>query len=105
MKKDLKSCTQKIVDLMGVSLTNDQFEQILHRSSFAYMKEHDEQFAPPKIPFVKQRPAMIRRGKTEGTGELLNLEQQAAIDCYFMGELKRLGSDFPYDEIFNVAGS
>ena len=104
MKKDLRRCAQRIVDLMGVSLTNEQFEQVIHRSSFAYMKQHDAQFAPPKIPFVKHRAAMMRSGKNDGTGELLSGEQQAMIDCYFKAELKRLGSDFPYDEFFSTAG-
>jgi len=29
---------------------------------------------------------------------LLSREQQREMDAYFMSELKRLGSDFPYEE-------
>ena len=100
MKRDLNTAARKIVDLMGVVLTEEQFAQVIERSSFAYMKAHDLQFAPPKIPFVKERPAMVRSGKSAGTEELLTTEQQQTIDSYFKAELQRLGSDFPYDEVF-----
>ena len=37
-------------------------EQIIQKSSFSYMKEHDGQFAPPKLPFTRQRAVMMRNG-------------------------------------------
>jgi hypothetical protein len=41
---------------------------------------------------------MIRTGRQGGSSELLTPERQRQLDQYFIAELKRLGSDFPYDE-------
>jgi hypothetical protein len=46
---------------------------------------------------------MIRKGQSGASSELLTLEQQRRIDDYCRAELKRLGSDFPYDEMFSIA--
>ena len=102
MKKNHEASVRCIVQHLGVSLDEEQFAKVLLRSSFGYMKKHDHQFAPPKFPFVHEQPAMIRSGKTGNTGELLSREQQAAIDAYFIAELQRLGSDFPYEQLFSV---
>jgi len=40
---------------------------------------------------------MIRTGRQNGSSEMLSPAQQRRIDEYFTSELKRLGSDFPYD--------
>ena len=42
-------------------------------------------------------------GVQGGSSELLNPQQQDRIDEYFMTELKRLGSDFPYEEFCGLA--
>jgi hypothetical protein len=46
---------------------------------------------------------MIRSGKSGASEELLTKEQQDAVDRRCLAELERLGSDFPYAELF--AGS
>ncbi|HIE01647.1 MAG TPA: sulfotransferase domain-containing protein [Thiotrichaceae bacterium] len=102
MKQNQEEFTRRIVQHLGVSLNDEQFVKVLLRSSFKYMKQHNQQFAPPKLPFVRQTPVMIRNGKTSNTSELLTREQQATIDKYFIAELKRLGSDFPYEQMFTV---
>jgi hypothetical protein len=45
---------------------------------------------------------MIRRGAQGGSSELLSPDRQREADVYFMNELKRLGSDFPYEEFCDV---
>lgn len=102
MKKDHRGVLKKIVDLMEVSLTDSQFEKVIEKCSFQYMKQHDAQFAPPKFPLIKDFTVMIRSGKSGGSGELLTKAQQTRIDQYFMDELKRMSSDFPYRDIFKV---
>jgi hypothetical protein len=42
--------------------------------------------------------AMMRKGAQGGSSELLSRERQREMDAYFTTELKRLGSDFPYEE-------
>jgi hypothetical protein len=54
------------------------------------------------IPWGREM-TMIRRGMQGGSSELLSPEQQRQVDEYFMAELRRLGSDFPYQEFCDVA--
>jgi hypothetical protein len=77
---------------------------LLPMLSFAYMQAHESQFAPPLFPGMKEaeRPLMVRRGKSGASDELLSRSQQAAIDRLCRAELTRLGSDFPYAEMFEV---
>ena len=91
---------EQIAAHMGVSITKKQFEEILRRSSFSYMKEHEYQFGPPLFPFVKKRTNMMRRGKIGASGELLSSMQQERVDRYFKDRLRASGSDFPYDTLF-----
>ena len=46
---------------------------------------------------------MMRKGTQSSSSELLSPEQQERIDRHFMAELKRLGSDFPYEEFCEVS--
>jgi hypothetical protein len=48
--------------------------------------------------------AMIRKGRQGGSGELLTPERQREVDVCCMAELKRLGSDLPYEEFCDLAG-
>jgi hypothetical protein len=43
---------------------------------------------------------MMREGKVGNAKELLTSDQQKLIDAHFAQEFDRLGSDFPYRELF-----
>ncbi len=43
---------------------------------------------------------MIRRGVSGGSSELLSSEQKRFIDTHSKADLERLGSDFPYDDVW-----
>jgi len=45
---------------------------------------------------------MMRKGTEGGSSELISPVQAKRIDEHFMAELKRLGSDFPYEEFCDV---
>ena len=67
------------------------------------MKRIDEKFRVwNMIPWKPEMP-MIRQGKQGGSSELLTRDQQRQIDAYCMGGLKRLGSDFPYEQFCDIA--
>jgi hypothetical protein len=89
---------------MGISLTEAQMAKVIERSSFQYMKQHESQFGTPILPFMKakDKAVMIRSGKSGSSNELINREQQAAIDRFCQELLHKLGSDFPYREMFTV---
>lgn len=102
LKKDLAITVRRVSQTMGVSLTDAEVARVAERCSFGYMKEHESCFAPPKMLFTRQQGTMVRSGKVGGSGELLSREQQAAIDRHVQAELRALGSDFPYAELFEV---
>ncbi|MCB9230580.1 MAG: sulfotransferase domain-containing protein [Bacteroidia bacterium] len=97
MKKDLPAAVRKVVDFLGLSLTEAQIQQVIAKSGYKYMESIDEKFGPPILPLVgKAPPKMMRKGASGGSGELLSPAQQQSIDDWARSELTRLGSDFPY---------
>jgi len=107
VKREPTRCIQQVASLMGVELTGEQFERVVARASFEYMQAHEAQFAPPRMPFMKEeaRPKMVRRGASGGSGELLSGAQQAEIDHTSQARLRQLGSDFPYASFFEGVDS
>lgn len=101
MKQDLSGTVQRIAEFMGVSLTESEFALVMEKSSFAYMKQINEKFAPP-IPAVGDvlGPVMIRSGKKGGYQTLLTPTLQEKVDCEMMAQLEAAGSDFPYKGLF-----
>ncbi len=104
IRDEPRASIERVAAMMGVTLPDDKLEQVIERSSFDYMKEHESQFSPPKLPYMKEsdRPLMLRRGTTGESDELLSQVQQAAVDRLCQAELERLGSDFPYADAFDV---
>jgi hypothetical protein len=88
-----------VSDFLGVELTTEQRAQVIEKSSFDYMKKINDKFSP--IIDNADLIDIIRKGKIATGGELFTKEQLAQVDAYCKSELTRLGSDFPYDEIFS----
>lgn len=99
-KDNPRDCVERVAKTMGVALEPAEFGKVAERSSFRWMKEHESQFGPPRMPFVKKRAAMIRRGEAGASDEMLSRAQQIAIDEMSRAELDRLGSSFPYETAF-----
>ena len=98
MKRSPGASVEQIAALMGVSLTGEQLAKVIHKSSFEYMQSNEDRFVPPM--FSAGRKVMFRSGKSRFSGELIDAAQQDAIDRFTLSELQRLGSDFPYAELF-----
>jgi len=107
MKADLPAVVHRIASLMKVSLTAKQFDRVVEKAGFQYMKAVGHKFAPaiPAFDRKKIRPVMMRRGESGKSKELIDMPQQAAIDRFCQSELRRLGSDFPYTDLFSVVDS
>ena len=99
MKRSPEASVEQIAALMGVSLTGEQLAKVLHKSSFEYMQSVEDKFIPPMFT-AGQKKIMFRSGKTKSFGELIDAAQQDAIDRFALSELERLGSDFPYAELY-----
>lgn len=104
MKQDHKGTVLRFAQLMGVELTEAQLQKVIEKSDFQYMKKIDDKFIPriPMISVNQPDSVMIRSGKSGSSNELLSREQQATIDRFCQDELRRLGSDFPYNKMFQV---
>lgn len=101
MNADLPNAVRTIAAFMGVELTEEELTAVCEKSSFAYMKGVNKKFVPPAIsPWSSPDRLMIRRGASGGASELLSPEQQRFIDTQCKAGLKRLGSDFPFDEVW-----
>jgi aryl sulfotransferase len=103
MRADLGAAVDKIAAFMGVQLTPEERAAVIERSSFVYMKKIGHKFDAPGAPWANAKGAMLRRGESGASGELLTREQQRRIDDHWRAELERMGCDFPYDTAFNAA--
>jgi Sulfotransferase domain len=107
MKRDLPGAVQRVADVLGVRLTSEEMNAVLEKSTFSYMSGIENKFTPiPKgtLPWGEGLK-MMREGKAGNSHEMLTPEQRTRIDEHFQAELARLGSDFPYAELFGTAPS
>jgi hypothetical protein len=90
---------------MGVELTRAELAAVVEQSTFAAMKAAASKFEPGLIVPWGKEGAMMRRGQSGGSSELLTPEQQRRIDDHCRAELKRLVCDFPYDAVFGASSA
>ena len=103
MTRDLRGTVQRVAHVLDIHVSDEVIDRVCEQSSFEYMKRIDDKFRVWKLnPWGPEGP-MIRKGVQGGSSELLNPAQQRQVDDYFRAELKRLGSDFPYDEFCDVS--
>ncbi len=98
MKRDLQGAVRKVAQFLDIQAPEELINVVTEQSSFAYMKGIDHKFRMGKIIPWRPEGAMMRKGTQGGSSELLSRERQREMDAYFRAELKRLGSDFPYEE-------
>jgi hypothetical protein len=102
MRRDLPGAVRSVAEAMRVELTDAEVARVAELCSFEHMQRNDAKFAPPRMLFTRRRVTMVRAGKVGGSGELLTRQQQASIDARFQAELRALGSDLPYAQLFDV---
>jgi hypothetical protein len=100
MRADLPAAVDKIAALMGIELTPAERASVIAQSTFEHMKNIGDRFDPMGAPWASSRGAMMRRGERGKSGELISAADQRRIDDHWRAELRKLGSDFPYDEAF-----
>jgi hypothetical protein len=103
MKRDLRGTVLAVADFLNIRVTDEVIDEVSRKASFGYMKNIDHKFHIGKMIPWREPGTMIRKGMQGGSSELLTPKQQRAIDEYFQAELKRLGSDFPYQEFADLA--
>src|SRR5262245_21280065 len=100
MRADIPAAVDKIAALMGVDLTAEERAAVVAQCSFEHMKKIGHKFDAVGVPGPAAKGAMMRRGERGKSGELISAADQRRIDDYWKAELRRLGSDFPYDDEF-----
>jgi hypothetical protein len=105
MKRDLPGTVKNVARFLGIVVGEEVVDEVCRLSSFEYMKAIDRKFAIGKIIAWRKPGVMIRKGSQGGSSELLTPAQQQRIDEYFIAELARLGSDFPYAEFCELAAA
>jgi hypothetical protein len=103
MKRDLPGAVRSVAKFLDIQASEALIADVTRQSSFDYMKAMDHKFRMGKIIPWLGEGAMIRAGKQGGSSELLTQQRQREMDAHFKAELKRLGSDFPYDEFCDAA--
>ena len=103
MKRDLKTAVRKVAQFLEIPASEPLIDKVAAQSSFEYMKRIDHKFRIGKVIPWKAEGTMMRKGIQGGSSELLTRERQREMDAYFIAELKRLGSDFPYEEFCDLA--
>jgi len=98
MKKDPQHSVNQVAEFLDVELTPNQLDKVLEKSSFSYMKANDDMFAPPA--WDAGRVPMVRSGKAGNAKELLSRTAQTQIDEFCIRELNKLGSDFPFQDLY-----
>jgi hypothetical protein len=100
MREDLPGTVDRIAAFMGVTLSLEERAAVIERSTFAHMKSIGHKFDAPGAPWASSAGAMMRKGESGASGELLTVEQQRHIDDHWQAELLALGCDFPYATAF-----
>ncbi len=105
MKQKGEALVTELAEFMGVTLTPEEVEAVIEKSSFAYMRSINHKFFPNRLsPWSNPQGTMMRKGKVGNSSELLTPAQQQRIDAYCSADLIKLGSDFPYDSLFALPG-
>ena len=101
LKADLPGGIRRVAQLMGVTLDARSAERVRANCTFEAMRAIADRFSlGPFTPLGEPGGRMIRRGGAGTSGELLTAEQRRRIDDHCERALARLGSDFPYAELY-----
>jgi len=103
MKRDLEGTVRRVAGFLGIHVPDEIIRAVCEKASFQYMKRIDHKFGTGKMIPWRAASAMIRKGQQGGSGELLTPERQRELDAHCIAELKRLGSDLPYEEFCDLA--
>ena len=103
MRGDLAASVERVAHFLDVDASPEILKTVTERASFGYMKTIDDKFSTGKFLSLRAAAPMVRKGADGGSSELISPAQAKRIDEYFIAELKKLGSDFPYEEFCRVS--
>jgi hypothetical protein len=98
LSADLESCVKKIAQFCGIEIAADRMQQILERSSYAFMKQFEKLFDHKEEVIWEQGVkdgSFLRKGKTGEGGIELSEEQQKEFDALYRKKLGAINLDRP----------
>lgn len=98
MKRDADASLNQVADFLGVGLTDEQFAMVAKKSGFNWMKANDHRFAPHA--WDGGQVSLVRQAEAGAPKAELTHEQRCRIDEWCREELGRIGSDFPYSQLY-----
>jgi hypothetical protein len=103
MKRDLEGTVRRVAEFLDIRVPEEIIRAVCEKASFQYMKGIDHKFGTGRMIPWRAASTMMRKGQQGCSGELLSAKQQRELDAHCMAELKRLGSDLPYEEFCDLA--
>jgi len=103
MKRDLEGMVRRVAGFLDIRVSDEVIKEVCEKASFQYMKRIDHKFGTGRMIPWRAPSAMMRKGQQGGSGELLTPERQRELDAHCIAELKRIGSDLPYEEFCDLA--
>ena len=98
---DPAATVDRLADFTGAALSPGERAAVLEKSSRAWMKAHDDRFRPGvSLPWADAAAPLVRRGVAGGSGDLLTPDQRRRLRSHSRAELRRLGCDLPFEELF-----
>jgi Sulfotransferase domain len=102
LSSDLASCVRQIAAFIGRELPPERLPTIVERSSFAFMKAHEQKFDPALEILWEQGVQLkmfLRRGKAGEGAVALSDEQRAHFQRAFRDQFAALGMPFNLDSL------
>jgi hypothetical protein len=98
LTRDLEGCIRRIADFCGLEVSADRFPQIVERSRFRFMKEHESVFDPAMETLWEQGVqvnSFIRNGKVGDGAVRLSSDQRARFDAVLRRRWEAYGLSWP----------
>ncbi len=99
LKENPRQTIAEIVDFLGYQLSDEQFDAVLEKSSFSYMKKHEEVFemAAPNLFSESSRINFMHSGESNRHKDVSE-ETRKTISEYCITQLK--DSSYPLNEFY-----
>lgn len=97
MKRDLLGVIQRVAAFLDVTLTNAERAQVAEKSSFNYMKAHEEQFEMMPPNFLASGDTFFKSGSLQRHASVA-LADKARILAFCRDRLA--GSDYPFAQFY-----
>ncbi len=103
VKRDSKGAIVQIADFLGVTLSDEQLQQVAHLTSVDAMKAINHKFYPARQNrYTDPKGKIIRKGSVGDSASVFSPEDLADFDSHWKDALAARASEFPYVERYST---